>query len=348
MHAMTEKRTEIKELGKFKLIDRLTKGFSLQHASSVLGVGDDAAIIDAGNYYKLVATALLLEVIHFDLTYCPLKHLGYKAVVVSLSNLAAMNGVPEQITVNLGASNRFSLEALQELYKGIHLACENYKVDLVGSDVTASATGLAIAITAIGQVAKDKVCQRKGMQPNDILCVTGDLGGAYIGLQILTREKQVLEVDKNMQPELDPHQYMLQRQLKPEARTDIVHELHDLSLVPTAMIDLSDGLTSELFQLSKAAQLGIRIYEDKLPIDKRAYETALALNLDPIMCAMHGGEDYELLFTVKPQDLNKVEKHPDISLIGYVTEASQGLRLITNAGTTVPLTAPGWEQLSMS
>ena len=339
---MTEKRTEIEELGEFKLIDLLTEPFVLQHDSSVLGVGDDAAIIDAGQHYTLVSTDLLLEGIHFDLTYCPLKHLGYKAVAVNVSDIAAMNGVPEQITVSIALSNRFSLEALQELYAGIRLACESYKVDLVGGDTSSSTKGLVISVTAVGKVAKDKVCQRKGVQPNDIICVTGDLGGAYLGLQVLNREKQVFAADASMQPDLAPYQYLVQRQLKPEARMDVVHAMRDMPLVPTAMIDLSDGLASELFHLSRASQVGVNIYEDKLPIDKLTYETAAAFNLDPVVCAMHGGEDYELLFTIRPQDLKQVEKHPDISLIGYATAAAHGLNLITDAGSAVPLSAQGW------
>ena len=341
---MTTQQTDLKELGEFRLIDALTQDFQLQQASSVHGIGDDAAVIDAGDYYQLVTTDLLLENIHFDLTYCPLKHLGYKAVATSVADIAAMNGVPTQITVSIGVSNRFSVEALQELYHGIRLACESYRVDLVGGDTAPTAAGLVVSVTALGRVAKDQLCLRKGAQPNDIICVTGDLGSAYVGLQILSREKKVWEVDKEMEPDLTPYQYMLQRQLRPEGRTDIVHELHDMPLVPTAMIDISDGLASELFQLHKASAIGVNIYEDKLPIDNRTLETAVALNLDPIMCALHGGEDYELLFTIRPQDLSKVEKHPDISLIGYTTAAEQGLRFITKAGAAVPLTAPGWEQ----
>ncbi|MEM9417257.1 MAG: thiamine-phosphate kinase [Bacteroidota bacterium] len=343
---MAEKITELKELGEFQLIERLTEKFTLQQPSSVLGVGDDAAIIDAGEHYTLVSTDLLLEGIHFDLTYCPLKHLGYKAVAVNVSDIAAMNGVPEQITVSIALSNRFSLEALQELYEGIRLACDHYRVDLVGGDTSAATQGLMISVTAVGKVDKDKVCQRKGIQPNDIICVTGDLGGAYLGLQVLNREKEVWAGDTTMQPDLAPYQYLVQRQLKPEARTDMVHTMREMSLVPTAMIDLSDGLASELFQLSQASQVGIQIYEDKLPIDKRTYETAAAFNLNPTVCAIHGGEDYELLFTIRPADLPKVEKHADIHLIGYATAAEQGLNLVTQGGNAVPLKAQGWEHLT--
>lgn len=343
---MTQKRTEISNLGKVQLLDLLTKEFTLAHSSSVLGPGDDAAIIDAGTHYKLVATNLLSEGVHFDLTYFPLKHLGYKVVVTGLTDIAAMNGMPEQISINVALSNRFSLEALEELYAGVRLACEHYRVDLVGSDTAPAAQGLAIAITAIGRVAKDKVCQRKGAQPNDIICVTGDLGGAYLGLQVLTREKTVWMDDTAMQPDLAPYEYLVQRQLKAEARTDIVHEFHELPLVPTAMIDVADGLASELFHLSQASQVGLQIYEDKLPIDKRTYETAMSFNINPTVCAMHGGEDYELLFTISPNDLSKIDKHPDVSLIGYVTPASQGLNLVAQGGHAIPLKAQGWEHIA--
>ncbi|MEL6152885.1 MAG: thiamine-phosphate kinase [Bacteroidota bacterium] len=341
---MTKQPTALKEIGEFRLIDTLTQNFQCKQTSSVHGVGDDAAVIDAGDHYQLVTTDILLEGIHFDVAYCPLQHLGYKAVAVNVADIAAMNGMPTQITVSIGVSNRFSLEDLQALYQGIQAACESYCVDLVGGDTAPAATGLALSVTALGRVDKDKLCLRKGIQPNDILCVTGDLGGAYIGQQILAREKKVWEADKAMQPDLAPYQYMLQRQLRPEARTDIVHELHELPLVPTAMIDISDGLASELFQFHKSSQVGANIYEDKLPIDNRTFETAVALNLDPIMCALHGGEDYELLFTIRPQDLPKVEKHPDISFIGYATD-TQALQLITKEGTAIPLKAQGWEQV---
>ncbi|MEM7055806.1 MAG: thiamine-phosphate kinase [Bacteroidota bacterium] len=340
---MPESRTELQELGEFKLIDTLTEKFTLQHQSSVQGVGDDAAIIDAGEHYTLVTTDMLLEGVHFDLTYCPLQHLGYKAVVANVADITAMNGTPEQITVSIAVSNRFSLEALQILYQGISLACEHYRVDLVGGDTASATAGLTISITAIGRVAKDRVCLRKGAQPHDIICVTGDLGGAYIGLQVLNREKRVFKADLDTQPVLEPYAYMVQRQLKPAARTDIIRVMDELQLVPTAMIDISDGLASELFHISKAAGVGITIYEAKLPIDNRTYETAVSLGLDPIMCAANGGEDYELLFTIKQQDFKKVESHPDIALIGYTTALTQGLNLVTKSSSVVPLVAQGWQ-----
>lgn len=340
---MPESRTELQELGEFKLIDTLTEKLTLQHQSSVQGVGDDAAIIDAGEHYTLVTTDMLLEGIHFDLTYCPLQHLGYKAVVANVADVTAMNGVPEQITVSIAVSNRFSLEALQTLYQGISLACEHYRVDLVGGDTASATAGLTISITAIGSVAKDRVCLRRGARPHDIICVTGDLGGAYIGLQVLNREKRVFEADPDTQPVLEPYEYMVQRQLKPAARVDIIRAMDELQLVPTAMIDISDGLASELFHISKAAGVGITIHEDRLPIDNRTYETAVSFGLDPIMCAANGGEDYELLFTIKQQDLKKVENHPDIALIGYTTAPTQGLNLVTKSGSVVPLVAQGWQ-----
>lgn len=340
---MPESRTELQELGEFKLIDTLTEKLTLQHQSSVQGVGDDVAIIDAGEHYTLVTTDMLLEGIHFDLTYCPLQHLGYKAVVANVADVTAMNGVPEQITVSIAVSNRFSLEALQTLYQGISLACEHYRVDLVGGDTASATAGLTISITAIGRVAKDRVCLRRGARPHDIICVTGDLGGAYIGLQVLNREKHAFEADPDTQPVLEPYEYMVQRQLKPAARVDIIRVMDELQLVPTAMIDISDGLASELFHISKAAGVGITIYEDRLPIDNRTYEAAVSFGLDPIMCAANGGEDYELLFTIKQQDLRKVENHPDIALIGYATAPTQGLNLVTKSGSVVPLIAQGWQ-----
>jgi len=329
-------------LSREQLMDMLTQGFSLRHPSSVLGVGDDAAVIDMGAHYALVSTDLLLENIHFDLTYCPLQHLGYKAVVVNVANITAMNGMPEQITVSIALSNRFSLEAVQTLYQGIQAACDHYQIDLVGSDTTNSARGLVIAVTAIGKVAKDQLCRRQGMQPNDILCVTGDLGGAYVGLQILNREKQVFAADPHMQPDLTPYQYIVQRQLKPEARTDMIQLFHELDLLPTAMIDVSEGLAAELLHLAKASQVGVHVYEEKLPIERRTHATAVALHLDPVMCAMNGGEDYELLFAIRPQDLSKVEHHPQVHLVGYATAATQDTHLVTKGGSRVPLSAPGW------
>ena len=329
-------------MNKFNLIHTLTKNFPLHHPTSVQGIGDDAAVIDADNHYKLVTTDILVEGVHFDLTYHPLKHLGYKAVTLAVSNILAMYGKPEQIIVNMAVNDRFSLAMLQELYGGIHKACTSYQVDLVGSDTTASATGLMITVTALGSADKQRICFRKGAQVNDIICVTGDLGAAYIGLQVLNREKQVLEADPNMQPVLEPYSYMVRRQLKPEARIDMVETLQKLPLLPTCMIDVADGLCSELLHISQSAGVGIAIYEDKLPIDQGTYETAVAFHIDPITCAVNGGEDYELLFTIKQQDVDKVTPHPDITPIGYVTDVAEGVRLVTKTGTVVPLQAQGW------
>ena len=339
----TRKAVKLSDIGEFKLIDILTEKFSLQHQNSVAGVGDDAAIIDTGKHYTLISTDMLLEGIHFDLTYFPLKHLGYKAVVINIADIAAMNGTPKQITVNIAVSNRFSLEAIQQLYEGVELACQNYKVDLVGGDTSTSTAGAVISVTAVGEVEKDKVCKRSGAKPNDIICVTGDLGGAYVGLQVLAREKQVFLANPDMQPVLDPYRYIVQRQLKPEARMDIVDAIKDLLLTPTAMIDISDGLASELLHISKASNVGVNIYEDKLPIDQLTYKTAISLGLDPITCALNGGEDYELLFTIHQKDLPKIETHPAIALVGYVTHAAQGLHLITKGKNTIPLKAQGWK-----
>ncbi len=341
---MTDKRTELKELGEFKLIELLTKDFPRQHPSSVVGVGDDAAVIDAGDHYCLASTDLLVEGIHFDLTYAPLQHLGYKAVVAGISDIVAMSGVPEQIMVSATLSNRFSVEALQVFYEGIRRACAHYSVDLVGGDTAPARQGLVISVTALGRVEKSRLCRRGGMKPNDVLCVTGDLGGAYVGLQVLNREKEVLSADKEMQPDLDSYEYVLQRQLKPEARADMVHALAEMAVVPTAMIDISDGLASELFHLAQAAGLGVRVYEEKLPVDVRTDEAALDLKLNSTVCALHGGEDYELLFAISPQDVDKIARHAEVSMIGYATEADQGLQLHLQGGQAVPLTAPGWEE----
>lgn len=338
-----ESRTELEDLGEFGLIDRIKSTAELVNDSSVLGIGDDAALIDAGEHYKVVSTDLLIEGVHFDLSYYPLKHLGYKAVSVNVSDIAAMNAKPEQILVNLALSNRFSVEAIDEFYKGVKLACEDFKVDLVGGDTSASTSGLFISITAIGTVAKNKVSRRDGAKGGDIICATGDLGGAYIGLQVLVREKEVFMADPNMQPQLDKYEYMVGRQLKPVARMDIIHELEELGIVPTSMIDISDGLASELLHLSKKSGLGVKIYEDKLPIDNQTYEAAVEFNLDPVTCALNGGEDYELLFTINQEDFKKLDKHPDIHFIGYMDAKDEEVGLVTKNESWVPLKAQGWK-----
>ena len=343
---MAEKRTEITDLGEFGLIERVKSSFSLQNITSLVGIGDDAALIASGEDYLLVTTDMLLESVHFDLSYMPLQHLGYKAVVANVSDIAAMNGKPEQITVALAFSNRFSLEAIDSVYDGIRSACENYKVDLVGGDTSASASGLVISITALGRVSNGKETLRSTAKVNDIICVTGDLGAAYLGLQVLEREKQVFLTNPEMQPDLEKYEYLVGRQLRPEARMDIVHELADKKVVPTAMIDISDGLASELLHLSKSSGVGIKIFEDKVPIDAGAFETAIEFKIDPITCALNGGEDYELLFTIAPSDYEKLKNHPDIHFIGHVHNNPQQNVMVTKQETIVPLTAQGWNHFS--
>ncbi|HRI79803.1 MAG TPA: thiamine-phosphate kinase [Cyclobacteriaceae bacterium] len=336
-------RTEISQLGEFGLIDRIRKNFELTNPSSLKGIGDDAAVIDAGVEVILLSTDMLIEGIHFDLAYTPLQHLGYKAVAVNVSDIAAMNGKPEQIIVGLGISNRFSVEAVDMLYEGIRSACANYKVDLVGGDTTASPSGLFISVSVTGRAKKGNEVYRKGAKDKDIICVTGDLGGAYIGLQVLSREKEVFLANPNMQPQLDSHEYVVGRQLKPEARMDIIYELRDLGIKPTAMIDVSDGLASELLHLSKHSNVGMRIFEDKIPIDQNAFNTAVEFKLDPFTCALNGGEDYELLFTIAQSDFEKIKNHQDIHFIGYVQpDVSQNI-MITKNGNVIPLKAQGWE-----
>ncbi|MEX2513088.1 MAG: thiamine-phosphate kinase [Cyclobacteriaceae bacterium] len=346
MNKGKEKRTELETIGEFGLIDKIRSQTIVKQASTLMGIGDDAAVIGETDPYRVVTTDLLLEGVHFDLSYSPLKHLGFKAVAVNVSDVAAMNAIPKQITVSLALSNRFSLEAIEELYEGIHLAAENYHLDLVGGDTTASRSGLVISITAIGEVNKDQISYRSGAKENDIICATGDLGGAYIGLQVLEREKQVYLSNPNMTPKLDKYGYITGRQLRPDARMDIIHELRELEVVPTSMIDISDGLASELFHISKASGVGVLIYEDKLPIDKQTYDTAVEFGLDPITCVLNGGEDYELLFTIRQEDFTKLEKHPDIHFIGHVTKAEEGKFLVTKSGTAVILKAQGWQHFN--
>ena len=337
-----EKRTEINELGEFGLIKRIGHGLRHRHASTVLGIGDDAAAIDVGDHYQLICTDMLNEGIHFDLGYMPLQHLGYKAVAVNISDIAAMNGIPKQITVNLGLSNRFSVEAVDVLYQGIQYACENFGVDLVGGDTTASRAGLILSVSAVGEVAKEKLVSRAGAQENNIVCVTGDLGAAYMGLQVLEREKVTYQENPQMQPQLEKYDYIVKRQLRPEARMDIIHELGELGVVPTSMIDISDGLASEIFHICEQSKMGMTIYEENLPIDELTYATAAEFSVDPNTCALNGGEDYELLFTISQADFAKVKNHRDIHFIGYVSEQSKGAHLITRQQQAIPLQAQGW------
>lgn len=339
---MSTPTTDLNTLGKFKVIDTLAKPFKTHHSSTMYGVGEDTAVLEGESFYTLVSTALFLEGIHFDLTYCPLKHIGYKAVVANIANITAMNGVTEQIAVSMAISSKFSVETLQEMYQGIHQACNRYHIDLVGGDTTSSTTGLVISITAIGKVAKEKLCLRKGAKPHELVCVTGNLGAAYVGLQVLMREKKIFEVDPTLQPKLAPYQYVIERQLKPEARTDIVGLLHQTGILPTRMMNISDGLASELLHLGQASAMGITIHEDKLPIHAQTYQTAEELKLSPTLCALYGGEDYELLFTIAQANFPKLSENIDIHPIGYMTEASQGVNLIRTNGEAIDITTQGW------
>lgn len=339
------KMTNISELGEFGLIDHLTEGKKNKQPSTIKGVGDDTAVIDAGEKYMLVTKDLLLEGVHFDLTYYPMRHLGYKAIVVNLSDIYAMNGTPTQVVVGLGLSSRFTLESVEELYKGMYLACEKYGVDLVGGDTTSSLRGLVLSVTAIGTVAKDKLVYRGPAKLNDLLCVSGDLGAAYAGLLVLEREKSVFKVNPNMQPDLEGNDYILERQLKPEARKEIIELLEKLKIKPTAMIDISDGLASEIKHICKHSDLGCTVYEDKIPIDQDTYDTARSFKMDPTLYALNGGEDYELLFTISPADYEKVKNKNDISVIGHMVGKSEGVKLITKSGPVVEIKAQGWDHL---
>ncbi len=336
------KQTNISELGEFGLIDRLTKSIKLKNASTIKGVGDDAAILNYEGNQVVVSTDLLTEGIHFNLMYVPLKHLGYKAVVVNLSDIFAMNAVPKQITVSIAISGKFSVEAVDEIYAGIHLACEKYGVDLVGGDTTSSLTGLTICITAIGESKKENIVMRSGAKPNDLLCVSGDLGGAYMGLQLLERENEVFKVNQNIQPQLEGYDYILERQLKPEARGDIIAAFKKLGIKPTSMIDISDGLSSEIMHLCNNSGTGCSVFEDKIPMDSQTKKMAEELSINPLVAALNGGEDYELLFTIPLADHEKIENDPDFTIIGHMTEASEGINLVTAAGSAIPLQAQGW------
>ena len=340
-----EQHTSLSELGEFGLIKHLTDSVKLIHKSSIKGVGDDAAVLEFDKKQVLVTTDLLVEGIHFDLSYMPLKHLGYKAVMVNLSDVYAMNGSAKQITVSLAVSNRFPLEAIEELYAGIHLACKNYKVDLVGGDTTSSTKGLLLCITAIGEIDKKDVVYRNGAKPNDLLVVTGDLGAAYLGLQVLEREKQVFQANPNAQPDLENYTYLVERQLKPEARKDIPGLLKELEVKPTAMIDISDGLSSEIIHICKQSNAGCNLYEDKIPLDPQVISTCEEFKLDSTTIALSGGEDYELLFTIDASDFPKIKANPNFTVIGHMTEKNDGMHLITRANQKVELTAQGWNAL---
>lgn len=341
-----KEKTGVEQLGEFGLIDHLTGAVELKEKSTRKGIGDDAAVLDFYGKQVLVSTDLLLEGIHFDLRYVPLKHLGYKAVQVNLSDIYAMNGMASQLTFSIGLSSRFPLEALEELYAGVLLACKNYQVDLVGGDTSSSAQGLVISATSIGYASAEDVVYRSGAQEEDLICVSGDLGGAYVGLQLLEREKRIFLENPNIQPDLEGKDYIVERQLKPEARKDIVELLKTLGVKPTAMIDISDGLASEMLHICKASNKGCKLYEEKIPIDPMTYNTAREFGLDPTVCALNGGEDYELLFTVKQADYDQLKNHPDISIIGHITESGAGHELISKQGNVHPIKAQGWNAFS--
>ncbi len=340
---MTAKKTRtIEELGEFGLIDHLTSGFTKKQESTEVGVGDDAAVIDHGAYFQVVTTDLLLEGIHFDLVYTPLKHLGYKAVVVNLSDVYAMNAAPRQITVSVGISGKFTVEAMEEFYEGVKLACERFGVDLVGGDTSASVTGLQISVTALGTALKEELALRSSAENHNLVCVTGDLGAAYMGLKILEREKQLHAEDPEFQPELKGYDYVLERFLKPEPRVDLLLELREAGVTPKAMIDISDGLSSELLHICKASGCGVQVYEERIPIAEETSKAAQEFQLEPLVAALHGGEDYELLFTVPLSDFEKVSNIQGISVIGNITDQKGKALLVGNDGSAIPLQAQGW------
>jgi thiamine-monophosphate kinase len=338
-------RTELSELGEFGLIKHLTQHIEINHESTIKGVGDDAAVIDNGNLQTVISTDMLVEGVHFDLTYVPLKHLGYKSVIVNLSDIYAMNAQANQIVVSFALSSRFGLEAVEELYAGMLLACKKYNVDLVGGDTTSSLSGLVISITAIGSAKKEDVVYRSGAKESNLLCVSGDLGGAYMGLQILEREKSVFKTNPKIQPDLEGKDYILERQLKPEARRDIIQLLKGLNVKPTSMIDISDGLSSEILHLCTESNVGVELYEEKIPIDPLTYDTAREFNLDPTVCMLSGGEDYELLFTIDISDYDKIKNLPDFTIIGHITNSAKGCNMVAKAGTVHELKAQGWNPL---
>lgn len=337
-----ENRTEISEFGEFGLIEHLTKNIEFQNASSILGVGDDAAVIDHLGKQTVVTTDLLIEGVHFDLMYTPLKHLGYKSVVVNLSDIYAMNATPTQITLSVGISNRFSVESMEEFYEGVYAACETYGVDLIGGDTASSQKGFIISVTALGEIQPDKIVTRSGAKPGDLICCSGYLGGPYLGLLFLEREKKIYLENPQIQPDLEGEDYVIRRLLKPEARNDIVEFLDDAEILPTSMMDISDGLSSEILHICNKSKCGAVLYEEKLPIHDETKRAAYKFELDPTACALSGGEDYELLFTVKQEDYEKIGLNEYISVIGYITEEAKGATIITKGGTAHAIIAQGW------
>lgn len=341
-----KERTELSELGEFGLIDRIKEKFKINQKSTYLGIGDDAAVLNLGEKKILISTDLLLEGVHFDLAYVPLKHLGYKSVMVNLSDILAMNAIPSQILVSIGLSNRFSLEAVEDIYEGINIACKKYNIDLVGGDTSTSEKGLIISITSVGFAKKESIVLRSGAKKNDLICVSGDLGSAFLGLQILEREKIVYLENPSIQPDFENKDYLIERQLKPEARKDIIDILLKENILPTSMIDISDGLSSELIHICMASKVGCKIFEEKLPIDSLTSQTAMELNLDPTVCALNGGEDYELLFTVGLQDFEKIKKIEEITIIGHIQELEEGMHLISKGNNQYDLKAQGWKNFN--
>ncbi len=341
-------RTEIEKLGEFGLISHLTKSIVINNDTTVKGVGDDAAVLDYSGKKTLVSTDLLLEGVHFDLAYTPLKHLGYKAIQVNLSDIYAMNGTASQVTFSIGLSSKFPLEAVEELYEGALIACQKYNVDLIGGDTSTSRQGLVISVTSLGHAEEKDICYRNGAGEGDLICVSGDLGAAYIGLQLLEREKRIFLENPKIQPDLEGKDYIVERQLKPEARKDMVELLASIGVKPTAMIDVSDGLSSDIMHICRQSSRGCNLYEEKIPIDPMTYDTARNFGIDPTVCALSGGEDYELLFTVKQSDYDKIKHNPDISIIGHITEESAGCNLVSKSGNVHELKAQGWNAFHKS
>ena len=341
-----QEKTGLDQLGEFELINHLTKNFTLQQPSSIMGIGDDAAVMDFSDKKAVMSTDLLIEGVHFDLSYMPLKHLGYKSVMVNLSDIYAMNAIATQITVSIAVSNRFPLEALEEFYSGVALACEIYKVDLVGGDTTSSTKGMLISVTAVGEANEADIVYRSGAKPNDLLVVSGDLGGAYCGLQVLEREKEVFKVNPNNQPDLSLYTYIVERQLKPEARKDIKGLLQQLEILPTAMIDISDGLSSEILHLCNKSEVGCNVYENKIPLDPTVISACEEFKIDSTLVALSGGEDYELLFTIDQKDFPKIKGNPHFTVIGHMTDKNEGAHLISRGDAKIPLTAQGWNSFS--
>jgi len=338
-------KTSLADLGEFGLIDHLTQNFKIKQESTLKGIGDDAAVLDFKDKKAVVSTDLLVEGIHFDLSYMPLKHLGYKAVMVNLSDIYAMNATATQVTISIAVSNRFPLEAIEELYEGIYAAAKTYNVDVIGGDTTSSTKGLLISVTAIGQANEEDIVYRNGAKANDLLVVTGDIGASYLGFQILEREKQVFQANPNNQPDLDMYSYLIERQLKPEARKDVSGLLKELEVKPTSMIDISDGLSSEIIHLCKQSEVGCNLYEDKIPLDQQVISACEEFNMDSTTIALSGGEDYELLFTVSQEDFPKIKANPNFTIIGHMADASEGMNLVTRANERIALRAQGWNSL---